>query len=263
MQVQGMPPIMNAMQMPVISNASSEPQPPTTDPIMNSIFAAMSNPMFLSAFVPVLSMSLMPLIQQAVQSSVKDLIDKVTHQEAVINDLQLENESLHNKVSNLEGDIEELEQYGRRNSLRFHNVKVEDGADTDKIVVDICSKKLEVAVSVDDICRSHPVGKENRNGNRQIICRFRNWKIKNKIFSQKKKLKGDADKLYITEDLTKYRQSLINEIGNAKKAGKVHSFWTNDGRVFIKLSEGGRKHLINSIEHLHDIAPPSGSNPTS
>ncbi|KAK3103213.1 hypothetical protein FSP39_017470 [Pinctada imbricata] len=233
--------------------------PPNSDPMIQSIFNAMSNPMFLSAFIPVLSMSLMPMIQQAVQSSVKELVDKITHQEAVINDLQIENYELHDQIARVENGLEELEQYGRRNSLRFHNVKVDDDADTDKIVTELCKSKLEVEITPDDICRSHPVGKTNKNGRRQIICRFRNWKIKNKIYTQKKKLKGDEDKIYVTEDLTKHRQALIDEISSAKRAGKVHSYWTNDGRVFLKLSEGGRKHLMRSIEHLHSIAPPNSN----
>jgi hypothetical protein len=43
-------------------------------------------------------------------------------------------------VFDLMVDIEELEQYGRRNSLRFHNVPItkEELNKTDDKIVDIC-----------------------------------------------------------------------------------------------------------------------------
>ena len=73
--------------------------------------------------------------------------------------------------------------------------------------------------------------------------RFRNWKIKNSIYSQKKGLKEDPDHVFITEDLTSHRQAIVNEIVKAKRAGKVSSFWTNDGRIFIKTGEFSLKLL--------------------
>jgi hypothetical protein len=41
-------------------------------------------------------------------------------------------------------DIEELEQYGRRNSLRFHNVPItkEELNKTDDKIIDICKQHL-------------------------------------------------------------------------------------------------------------------------
>ena len=125
-------------------------------------------------------------------------------------------------------------------------------ADTDDIVVDICKNKLKVDITKDDINRSHPVGKP-KHGKSQIICRLRNWKVKNAIYKMKKELKGDPDRIFITEDLTMYRQSVITEISKAKRSGRVKSFWTNDGRIFLKLTENGPKHLIKCHEDFDDL----------
>jgi hypothetical protein len=40
------------------------------------------------------------------------------------NQIKIENRRLNDNVFDLMVDIEELEQYGRRNSLRFHNVPI-------------------------------------------------------------------------------------------------------------------------------------------
>jgi hypothetical protein len=54
--------------------------------------------------------------------------------------------------------------------------------------VDIVNKKLKITPSlcVDDINISHIIGTIN-NDKGQLICRFKNWKIKNAIYMSKKK----------------------------------------------------------------------------
>ena len=129
--------------------------------------------------------------------------------------------------------------------------------DTDKIVTAICKESLNINLSEDDISRSHIIGKPNSRGNIQIICKLKNWKTKNTVYQSKKKLKNSS--IFITEDLTRYRQQIVQELSKAKKAKKVHSFWTNDGRIFAKLSERGSKFMIRSLEDLRDLAPPQES----
>jgi hypothetical protein len=41
-----------------------------------------------------------------------------------------------------------------------------------------------------------------------------------------------ADRIFVTEDLTKHRQSIVKELNIARKAKKISSFWTFDGRMF-------------------------------
>ena len=128
---------------------------------------------------------------------------------------------------------------------------------TEKIVTAICKESLNINLSEDDISRSHIIGKPTRRGNIQIICKLKNWKIKNTVYQSKKKLKNSS--VFITEDLTRYRQQIVQELSKAEKSKKVHSFWTNDGRIFAKLSERGNKFMIHSLEDLRDLEPPQQS----
>jgi hypothetical protein len=54
------------------------------------------------------------------------------------------------------------------------------------------------------------------------------------IGTQKKQLKSNANKIYITQDLTRYIQQLVSKIQIARKERRIDSFWTNDGRIFLK-----------------------------
>jgi cell division protein FtsB len=167
--------------------------------------------------------------------------------------LKADNVKLIHEVSQLNGNIEELEQYGRRTSLRFHNVPMVQGdlQKTDQLIVDIVNKKLKITppLCVDDINRSHIIGTIN-NGKGQLICRFKNWKIKNAIYMLKKNLKNNPEKIFITEDLTKTRQFIVKELNTQKRDKKIHSFWTFDGRIFAKKDANGRKQLIKCVQDI-------------
>jgi hypothetical protein len=132
-------------------------------------------------------------------------------------------------------DLESLQQYGRRNSLRFHNVPMNSDniQGTDGLVLKVCKDHLGVELKIDDIDQSHIIGNIT-NGKGQIICRLRNWKIKNKIYSNKSSLKNNPDKIVITEDLTRHRQYLVQKLNQARKSRLINSFWTRDGRIFAK-----------------------------
>ena len=131
------------------------------------------------------------LLTQSIESSIKTAISeapvglhkKIETQEKEISDLKsesnrikIENRRLHDNVFDLMVDIEELEQYGRRNSLRFHNVPItkEELNKTDDKIIDICKQHLKIDITLDDINRSHIIGKIHHEGSSQLICRFLN-----------------------------------------------------------------------------------------
>lgn len=149
-----------------------------------------------------------------------------------------------------------MEQYGRRTSLRFHNVPKpgtdEGNTDTESAVISIC-EKMGVTITSDDIDRSHPIGRPNRNNKLQIICKFKTWKAKNKVFSAKKELKNNSDKIFITEDLTRYRQSIVSKLIEAKKRKSILSFWTFDGRIYIKMEQNGEKLEVTSLDEINRL----------
>ncbi|KAK3099870.1 hypothetical protein FSP39_010964 [Pinctada imbricata] len=159
------------------------------------VMVSMSHPDFLNTFAPLVADVLNPLISKSFLDAIGPLQAKVDLQgqtiasqqdeikvlqksnselEARITGLEqrissLEESDLDNRLMRQEAALEELEQYGRRNSLRFHNIKMpEDNKDSDEIIVNICNDKLNANINKDDICRSHPVGHPNKHGKVQL-----------------------------------------------------------------------------------------------
>ena len=90
--------------------------------------------------------------------------------------LKLQN--LQKQIWYLEETVDDLEQFGRRNSLRFHNCLITDGniryGNIDKIVTAIRKESLNINLSEDDIIMPHIIGKPDSRAILQIICKMKN-----------------------------------------------------------------------------------------
>ncbi|CAC5384901.1 unnamed protein product [Mytilus coruscus] len=186
--------------------------------------------------------------------------DALILQEAELKKQSDEIKSLKSKLVKVESRIEEQEQYSRRTSLRFHNVPVptdDNGAiitpiDTDDLVLRICNKKLQVKLNIFDIGRSHPIG-EMKDGKISIIVRFLSYRQRNMVFSNKKKLKNNPDKIFIAENLTKHRYDLINRLNTLRTKEKIHSFWTHDGTILVKKTDVSSPKKIKSRQDIYKL----------
>ena len=112
--------------------------------------------------------------------------------------LKKENKDLKIKcnLNFLNGDA--LNQYGRRESFRPHNIpEIKDNDKPLEEVVKI-ARKLGIDFSKDDVQRCHRVGKK-RDTPRQIIVKMRWFKKRMDFITNKKKLRPDLSDLSINE----------------------------------------------------------------
>ena len=176
--------------------------------------------------------------QIKVTESLDALSKKIDELETEIKNKDEKIQLLENRVEILEEEkesqgkeIDDLEQYSRRNCLLLHGVVETNAECTDDIIIKTCAEELGIDVKQEDLDRSHRLGKVKRNDNkpRPIIVKFARYAVRNKVFSNKKKLKGK--KLLITESLTVYRMKLLDE---ARQKYGVRNVWTYDGRVMYK-----------------------------
>ena len=138
---------------------------------------------------------------------------------------------LTEKNKSLTSDVDELEQYSRRNCLLSHGVQENENENTDDIVLKTMSEELDIEIKENDLDRTHRIGNRNRRDGkpRAIIVKFTRYAIRNKIYSNKKKLKGKN--FLITESLTSRRYNFLKE---AQEKYGVKNVWTSDGRILFK-----------------------------
>ena len=120
--------------------------------------------------------------------------------------------------------MDEAEQYSRRNCLIITGVKEEEGEDTDRVVLGIFEKKLNICLDIFQVDRSHRLNGLTRpeSANAQVTCpiivKFATYRSRNLVFKAKKQQKGSA--VAIFENLTTSRASLLKDVkrivGNRK-----------------------------------------------
>ena len=90
---------------------------------------------------------------------------------------------------------------------------------------------MDIEMFSDDIDRLHRIGKQKDEPNkvRRVIVKFMRYSDRNKIFRNKKQLKGK--KMSIIESLTELRMSKLKE---ARDEFGFSNVWSTDGRILYK-----------------------------
>lgn len=140
--------------------------------------------------------------------------------------------------------LNDLEQYGRRNTIRIDGVAVEEDtedketyesyATTMETVVETVNKCDNVEITIADIDIAHRVGKK-KSGKQQIIAKLKSRATKYHILNNKKSLKGTG--IFINEDLTKVNQLALACV-RKKCPDEVKGAWSHNGKIKYKNSVG-------------------------
>ena len=114
-----------------------------------------------------------------------------------------------NKLLERETELDNLEQYGRRENLEFHGVPVQQNENTNKIVQNLL-KRINLEITENEISTSHRLHSTKENIPPPIIVRFSKRDIRNKIYANKRKFNAVSNfeipimnNLYINKNLTK------------------------------------------------------------
>ncbi|XP_069103903.1 kinesin-related protein 1-like [Argopecten irradians] len=189
-------------------------------------------------------------IQREFSERIESLEDKV-------NILEQENDDLKETVSRLEENLDttkeklaelsgthnDLEQQGRKNSLRIVGLK--DPGDKESVedcvltIVDFVNDKLNVPLRESDIDIAHRLGRFDGSTPRNIIVKFTHRRKKAEIIRARKGLKGT--KIVVYEDLTRYNQQRLKDAYQLKCVKNSYSI---DGKLFVILSDGKTRRRL-------------------
>lgn len=194
--------------------------------VTEALDKAVTSPTFLSSLASVLT----ALVAKQLEDSMNFNNNLVTSLEKKLAERDCEILFLK---SQLEERTDQLEMYSRRNCLRIFGVKETESEDTDKLVIENVAKKISVNLTLQDIDRSHRVGRQITGKNRPIIVKFVSYRKRNEMFRSKRLLKHTG--ITIREDLTKSRLVLLQAA--IEKFG-LRNVWTEDGNIVIKHGNG-------------------------
>jgi hypothetical protein len=192
-------------------------------------------------------------IKQEVHDSVSmDILNNKSE----ISDLKTEIDHLKENNYTLQHQIEEAEQYSRRNCLLLHGVPEQNKEDTTITAINEISSRLGIPIKADHIDRSHRLGKpkimppsdsDNKPNPRPIIIKFVSYSQRAAVYLVKSKLKKTH--LLITESLTTTRMEIYRKALALRKAGLIETVWSQDGRIFI-INNQEKRLTISKVANL-------------
>jgi hypothetical protein len=168
-------------------------------------------------------------------NALKMLSKKDEEKENVIKQLSV-------KETSLEDEVDSLEQYSRRNSLRVSNLPEGEHENPVERALELFNVKMNVAppIVLTDLDRVHRVGKKDSTNpkHRALLIKFATYRARNAVFSKRSELfdsgKPRNEAIYVNEDVTPKRAKQLYELRKLKKANKIKDAWTHDGNIVIK-----------------------------
>lgn len=126
---------------------------------------------------------------------------------------------LQENVGDLTKSLKDLEQYGRRKTIHLNNVKLEDESECESTVLANLNNALPMGQNVysEDIERCHPIGKPNKKNNRQVMVKFKAYKVMSKVYESRFELSN----VFMTGDFIASNQKIINKLVELKKGKKI------------------------------------------
>lgn len=176
---------------------------------------------------------------------VSNFFDNFTEQ---IDDLRRENTDLRHQLNTAYNEINDLQQYTRRNNIEISGIDEKQDEDTDKIVMSVAAA-VGVNISQSDIDISHRLPRRSDQANKPspIIVRFTRRTVRNKIYQQRKHLRTNPTKIigntntnsvYINENLSPFNKRLFYLTNCRRKEANYKFIWTNNGKIFTRKSPG-------------------------
>ena len=227
-------------------------------------------------FEPVFTSLLSPVttrLTKAVQDLTKT-VEKL-RQENDAKDLRIRN--LERDVGHLQMRVDDLEQHGRRDSIRIFGLSETTTGTTDEKVLWLCNNrmKLDPPLALEEIAVSHRVGKPATPADaassagtrpappRALLVKFATRRSRNRVMESRKNLKdppsqddtgytamiADGRHIYLADDLTKRRANLAFKAREAKRAQQLSDTWVIDTKIMVK----DLHNRIKQISSIHDL----------
>ena len=160
---------------------------------------------------------------------------KIAEQEKKIADQEKKLDELEKRFTQVALTVDKNEQHSRNECLLLHNIPEEE-----KESADSCKKKFVekvkavtgIDIHINDIKRAHRFGGRKVGKSRPIIARFNRPEVRNNVFRNKRKFKGqkiDGKSVSISENLTPLRLRLLDEA--REKYGRSN-VWSIEGRLY-------------------------------
>ena len=258
--------------------AEDFPKKSTTDEFVEALL----EPRVVEAISVAMADTISKLIQSTLEVKLEALLNRVAALETQADTAQTERTTLAEENKELRQRLEDIDAYSRSDNLVFHGLKTstyseavgvrsEDASssqgshsdlpndihlDCERAVIEFCNTVLNVPLSKSDISLAHRLPKRPTDLRPAgVIVRFTNRRARNAVFYGRRALKKGDVRVFVNEQLTTSRAAILKEGRKLVKEKKLQGAWTNNGSVYIRLSDLPTSRPVK-VQSIRDL--PSG-----
>ena len=211
------------------------------------------------------------VIEQALKAKDDKIVEleaKVDAQQAKICDLEAKFRNLETKIDNhtihSEKQYDELEQYGRRTSLRIDGINIAAHETTDSLEQSVINKirsDCSIDIQPHDINRLHRIGPKytDRTSNQQgqqVIVKFRSFKVRQRVYQarpRRRPREQASRKIRIALDLTSRRYALLKKARAELEGRDSYVYADMNCRMMLNRGDDSRAIPFYSEAEFHDL----------
>ena len=169
-----------------------------------------------------------------------------------IDQLESELRACHESMERHEEQLDDIERHSRAVNLvlscqRFGRRR--DGEDISGMAVKAINDNVkDVRVTKDDFSAVHRLSKENT-----VICAFLNKNLRNKVYEGRLSMRYQADfadRLFVTENLTRAKSAVFNRLLQLKRSGRVWTVFSKAGIPCFKASKTAAPVRVYNMQQV-------------
>lgn len=185
---------------------------------------------------------------------------------------------LSRSLDDVSNEIDNMNQYGRRDCCEISGLPVEHGEDTNKLVINLGSQ-MGLNLTESDISVSHRLPNNNSYSSRlkqgkvnpvsqipKLIVKFVRRDTKELFYKSRKHLKGITtkdlglsrlaeNKIYISESLSPRNREIFKACLKFKERNYFKYIWTQQGRIYLRKNSDTPTRIITCQDDLNNLQP--------
>ena len=197
---------------------------------------------------------LAPIISEAVEAAVASA---VASKDAEIT-------ALKEDLERVTCQLNDIEQYSRRQCVNISGIPESSNEDAKKIVLEL-SAVTGAHLEPGDVDVAHRVGRQKPGKTRTIIARFSTLATRQAFYNARRGLRGARappgsrltdeilGKTYVSDNLTRQNELLMYQARQLKKKGKVFAAWSDQGKLKVKERQGSSTRIFKSTDDLRKL----------
>lgn len=171
--------------------------------------------------------------------------------------LRAKNEELANNNDKLFEELDNLQQYGRRETVVIHNVPMDPNEKCIDVVCDFLRGRMGINFRRDEISTTHRLWFPGCNEKcPPIYVKFLPRDLKHHVMKKRRNLSGQCnrfgERFFIVESLTPFRRELLEY--TKKQLHDWKFIWTMNGNIMARKDRGDKLVRIRNYKVVDDLA---------